>query len=206
MTGTGTGIRLTQLACVLCVLALAGLYTSDRLTWALETFPVMIAVPLLWGTYKRFPLTPMLYWIISVHALVLIAGGYWTYAHVPLGFWIEHAFGLSRNPYDKIGHFLQGVTPALLTREILLRRGYLRAKGMTAFLAICVAALVSVCYELLEWGSALSLAQGADEFLGTQGDPWDTQSDMFMALIGASVAMGLLSRWQDRQMQALGSS
>lgn len=206
MTGTRTGVRFIQLACVLGVLALAGFYTADRLTWALETFPVMIAVPLLWGTYKRFPLTPLLYWIITIHTLVLIAGGYWTYAHVPLGFWIEDAFGLSRNPYDKIGHFLQGVTPALLTREILLRRGYLRAKGMAAFLAICVAALVSVCYELLEWGSALALGQGADEFLGTQGDPWDTQSDMFMALIGASVAMGLLSRWQDRQMQALGSA
>lgn len=206
MTEPRTRLCLTQLACVLCVLGVAGVYTADRLTWALEIFPILIALPLLWASYKRFPLTPLLYWIITVHALVLIAGGYWTYAHVPLGFWIEQAFGLSRNPYDKIGHFLQGVTPALLTREILLRRGYLRARRMAAFLAISVAALVSLSYELLEWWSALALGQGADEFLGTQGDPWDTQSDMLMALIGASVAMGLLARWQDRQMQAIGSS
>lgn len=196
-------VCLVQAAAVIAALIVTGVATRDRLTWWLEVLPVVIALPLMAGSYRRFPLTALLYWVITCHALVLIVGGFWTYAHVPLGFWVQELFSLSRNPYDKLGHFMQGVTPALLAREILIRRGDLRPGKMAAFLAICVAGVFSACYELIEWGAAVALGQGADEFLGTQGDPWDTQSDMLMALIGASVAMSGLARWQDRQMQAM---
>ncbi|MEC5385250.1 DUF2238 domain-containing protein [Uliginosibacterium sp. H3] len=192
---------------IVLALVLSGLAPFDRTTWGLEVAPVIIALPLLIATRRRFPLTPLLYWAIFVHAGVLIAGGAWSYARVPLGFWIEHALSLSRNPYDKIGHFMQGLTPALLSCEVLLRGGYMRlskARRMTAFLAVCVAMAISACYELIEWGAAVALGQGADEFLGTQGDPWDTQSDMLMALLGASFAMLCLRKWHSRQMQEVG--
>jgi putative membrane protein len=144
-----------------------------------------------------------LYVLIFIHAPVLIAGGHYTYARVPLGFWIEHAFSLGRNPYDKIGHFMQGFVPFLVTREILLRKGYLTSRKMVAFLSVCVVMAISAWYELIEWWSALAMGQGADEFLGTQGDPWDTQSDMFFAFIGAMTAMILLSWLHDSQMHRL---
>ena len=120
-------ICLVQAAVVIAALIVTGVATRDRLTWLLEVLPVLIALPLMAGSYRRFPLTPLLYWVIAFHALVLIVGGFWTYAHVPLGFWVQDLFSLSRNPYDKLGHFMQGLTPALLTREILIRRGYIRA-------------------------------------------------------------------------------
>ena len=136
--------------------------------------------------------------LIFIHALVLIAGGHYTYARVPLGFWIQDTLSLARNPYDKIGHFMQGFVPFLVTREILLRNGYLTGRRMVAFLSICVVMAISAWYELIEWWSALAMGQGADEFLGTQGDPWDTQSDMLFAFIGATTAMVSLSRLHDR--------
>ena len=147
----------------------------------------------------------LLYALIALHALVLIVGGAYTYAHVPLGFWMQDWFGFHRNHYDRIGHFMQGLAPALVTREILLRNGFVAGRRMAAFLSVCVALAVSAFYELVEWWSALLLGQGADEFLGTQGDPWDTQSDMFCALIGAIVAMALFARLQDAQIRALNS-
>jgi putative membrane protein len=164
--------------------------------------PVLIAVPVLAMTRRRFPLTTLLYVLIAVHALVLILGGTYTYARVPLGFWIQDVLDLGRNPYDKIGHFMQGFVPALLAREIFLRGGYVVNRRMAAFLSVCVALAISAFYELIEWWAALALGQGAEEFLGTQGDPWDTQSDMFLALIGAMVALVTLSAVQDRQIQA----
>ena len=139
----------------------------------------------------------------AVHALVLIGGGAYTYARVPAGFWVQDLFDLGRNPYDKLGHFMQGLVPALVAREILLRRGYLASRAMAGFLALCVAMAISACYELIEWWAALIMGQGADEFLGTQGDQWDTQSDMFLALLGASFALAFLARWQDRQIKKL---
>ena len=145
----------------------------------------------------------MLYIIIAVHALVLMFGGAYTYARVPLGDWLEHWLALERNPYDRIGHLMQGVTPALLAREIFIRGGYVAGRRMTAFLCVCVAMTVSACYELIEWWAALAMGQGAEAFLGTQGDVWDTQADMFCALIGAIVALALLSRVQDAQIRAL---
>ena len=182
------------------LLALSGLHPYDRATWLLEVAPVLIVLPLLWYTRSRFPLTRLLYACIFLHAIVLMVGGAYTYARVPLGFAIQEAFDLQRNPYDKIGHFAQGFVPALAAREVLLRGGYVRGRGMLAFLVVCVVLAVSACYEFVEWGAALAMGQGADEFLGTQGDPWDTQSDMFMALIGAITALATCSRLHDRQL------
>ncbi|MDP3708196.1 MAG: DUF2238 domain-containing protein, partial [Polaromonas sp.] len=179
-----------------------GVYGAGNSGSAVNKF----AAPVLLATWRRYPLTTLLYALIALHALVLILGGAYTYARVPLGFWLQDALELGRNPYDKVGHFMQGLVPAMAAREVLLQRGYLRHRGMAAFLAVCIAMAISAVYELIECGAALALGQGADEFLGTQGDPWDTQSDMFYALIGATVAVTLLRRWQDRQMEALRGS
>ena len=188
---------------LLLIMALSAIHPYDRTTWFMEVAPIFIALPVMIATFRRFPLTTLLYVLIFIHALVLIAGGHYSYARVPLGFWIEHAFSLGRNPYDKIGHFMQGFVPFLVTREILLRGGYLTSRRMAAFLSVCVAMAISAWYELIEWWSALALGQGADEFLGTQGDPWDTQSDMFFAFIGAITALVIMSRLHDRMMDRL---
>lgn len=190
---------------LLALLALSGARPYDRVTWVLEVFPVVVAVPVLWATHGRFPLSSLLYGCIFVHAGVLMLGGAYSYARVPLGFQIEAWLGLSRNPYDKIGHFFQGFVPALVAREILLRGAWVRGRRMLAFVVICIVLAISAAYELIEWAAALALGQGADEFLGTQGDPWDTQSDMFFALLGAAAAWLLLSRLHDRQLQRLGA-
>lgn len=190
-------------AALLALLALSGLHPYDRATWALEVFPVAIALPLLWASYRRFPLSTLLYAGIFVHALVLMLGGAYTYARVPLGFEIAQLFELQRNPYDKIGHFFQGLVPALAAREILIRGGYVNGRRMLAFIVLSIVLAISACYEFIEWGVALAVGQGAVEFLGTQGDPWDTQSDMFFALIGAVAALLLLARLQDRQIARL---
>jgi len=187
----------------IALLVLSGARPYDRTTWLLEVFPVMIVLPLLWATWRRFPLTTLLYCCIFIHALVLMLGGAYTYARVPLGFQLAEWLDLSRNPYDKIGHFFQGFVPALAAREILVRGSYVRGRKMLAFIVVCIVLAVSAAYELIEWAAALALGQGADEFLGTQGDPWDTQSDMFCALVGAIAALLLLSRAHDRQIARL---
>lgn len=196
---------LLRLQCGLALVVGAALIASgiaphDRATWFLEVAPVLIAAPILYATRERFPLTPLLYLLIALHALVLIYGGTYTYARVPLGFWLQDALALARNPYDKIGHFMQGLVPAMVAREILLRGAFVRRGAMAAFLCICVALAVSAVYELIEWWAALVLGGGAVDFLGTQGDPWDTQADMFWALIGAGAALALLARRHDRQL------
>jgi len=188
---------------LLALLAWSGARPYDRATWLMEVVPVLIVVPVLLATYRRFPLTSLLYACIFAHALVLMLGGAYTYARVPLGFEIADALGLHRNPYDKIGHFFQGFVPALAAREVIVRGGHVRGRGMVAFVCVCIALAISAAYELVEWGAALALGQGADDFLGTQGDPWDTQSDMFSALIGAMVALLSLSAFHDRQMARL---
>jgi putative membrane protein len=188
---------------VLAALVASGIAPYERGTWVLEVLPVVVALPVLALTRKRFPLSTLLYILIAAHMLVLVLGGAYTYARVPLGFWLQDWMGLGRNPYDKIGHFMQGLVPALVAREVLLHAGYLSSRRMAGFLSVCVAMAISAVYELIEWWAALALGQGADEFLGTQGDIWDTQSDMFLALIGATVAVTLLARWQDRQMAEL---
>jgi putative membrane protein len=192
-------------AILLAALGFTGIRPFDRITWLMEVLPVVVALPVLWLTYRRFPLTTVLYSGIFVHAVVLIVGGAYTYARVPLGFELQDLLGLSRNPYDRIGHFLQGFVPALAAREILLRNGFIQAGRMGAFLVICVVMAVSSTYELVEWAAALVMGQGAEEFLGTQGDPWDTQSDMFCALLGAVASLLLLTRLQDRQIRRLDS-
>jgi putative membrane protein len=198
--------RLLALSAVVAVaLVVSGIAPKDRITWVMEVMPVAIAGVVIAATWKRFPLTTLLCVLIALHSLVLIVGGAYTYAHVPFGFWLQDVLHTARNPYDKIGHFMQGFVPALVAREIFVRGGYVRGRGMTAFLCICAAMTVSALYELIEWWAALAMGQGADEFLGTQGDQWDTQSDMFMALIGSCTALVLLSRLHDRQIAALSS-
>jgi putative membrane protein len=188
---------------VLAALVVSGIAPYHRGTWLLEVAPVLIAAPILVGTWRRFPLSDLLYLLIAIHALVLIAGGAYTYARVPLGYWLQDWMHLARNPYDRLGHFMQGLVPALAAREILLRGRYVSGRRMAAFLSICVAMAVSAGYELLEWAAAVALGQGADEFLGTQGDPWDTQWDMFMALVGSVVAMLGFARLHDARMRGM---
>ena len=197
--------RLPALLLVVTLIALAvsGLRPYDRVTWMMEVAPVIIALPVLIATRRNFPLTTLLYVLIFLHALVLILGGAYTYARVPLGAWIQQALDLSRNPYDKLGHFMQGFVPAMVAREILIRGNYARGRRMVAFLCVCIALAISALYELVEWWAALALGQGAEEFLGTQGDPWDTQSDMFCAGLGAVFALFTLSAVHDRQLAAL---
>jgi putative membrane protein len=204
--GSRTAFLVVALLALVGVLMVSGVQPYDRTTWALEVFPVVLALPILWATYRKYPLTTLLYVCIFLHALVLIAGGAYTYARVPLGNGLADFFNLSRNPYDKIGHFFQGLVPALIAREILIRGQYVNGKKMLAFLVVCIVMAISATYEFFEWASALALGQGADEFLGTQGDPWDTQSDMFFALIGAATAVGVFTRVQDRQITALSAS
>ena len=193
----------TATALLMAGLVASGLDPYDRLTWALEVAPVVIVLPVLWATRGRFPLTPLLYACILAHAIVLMVGGAYTYARVPLGFQIADWLGLQRNPYDRIGHFFQGFVPALAAREVLIRGQRVRGRRMLAFIVVCIVLAISASYELVEWAAALALGQGADEFLGTQGDTWDTQSDMFMALVGALSALALLSRLHDRQIEQL---
>ncbi len=182
------------------LLVVSGLRPFDRTTWVLEVFPILIAMPVLWATYRRFPLTNLLYLLIFCHAVILMVGGAYSCARVPLGFHIQDWLHLSRNPYDKIGHFFQGLVPTLMAREILVRGHHVKSGKMLGFLVLCVALAISAAYELFEWGAAIWLGQGADEFLGTQGDPWDTQSDMLFALIGSITAIVGLSRIHDAQM------
>ena len=181
----------------------SGWAPHDRITWWMEVAPCFIALVLLWRTRDSFVLTDMVYWLILIHGLILIVGGSYTYARVPLGFWMQEWFGFTRNNYDKIGHFAQGFIPAMVARELLIRKFTITRRGLVAFLSIAICLAFSAFYELIEWWSALIMGQGAEEFLGTQGDIWDTQSDMFFALIGAICALLLLSRWHDRQMAAL---
>jgi putative membrane protein len=193
-------------ALLVLLLLFSGLRPYDRATWMMEVAPIFLAAPVLIWTRRRFPLTSLLYILIFVHAVILLVGGAYTYARVPAGFWLQHLLDLSRNPYDRLGHLAQGFVPALIARELFLRRRIVTSKSWSAFLAICVAMTISAVYELVEWGAAVALGQGADQFLGTQGDPWDTQSDMGMALTGASLALLLLSRTQDRQIAAMRES
>lgn len=187
----------------LLALVVSGYEPYERGTWLLEVAPVLLAWPLLWFTRQRFPLTSLLYWAICLHGLVLILGGMYTYARVPLGFTLQDWFGFERNPYDRIGHFFQGFVPALVAREILLRGQFVRAGAMFHFVVICMVMFVSSFYELIEWWVAVWLGDGSVEFLGTQGDPWDAQADMQMALIGGICALLFMGRWHDRQLGRL---
>jgi putative membrane protein len=195
---------LILLAAAAALLVVSGIAPYDRTTWWLEIFPILLAAPLLVATAKRFPLTPLAYRLVFVHALILMLGGHYTYARVPLGFWLQDALHLARNDYDRIGHFAQGFVPAIIARELLVRRSPLRPGGWLFVLVTCVCLSVSACYEFIEWWAAVAGGSAADAFLGTQGDVWDTQWDMFMALVGAITAQLTLSRLHDRQLGRLG--
>lgn len=192
---------------LLVLLVLALLYSAinpyDGLTWWLETFPVLLGLPLVLLTAKKFPLTPLSYRLLFIHGLILIVGAHYTYARVPVGFWAQDLFDLSRNHYDRLGHLAQGFIPAILAREILIRRSALQTGKWLFFLVLCVCLAISAFYELIEWWVAIAAQQGAVEFLGTQGDVWDTQSDMMMALIGSVLAQLLLAKAHDRALKRL---
>jgi putative membrane protein len=176
---------------------------SDRLTWVMEVLPAVIAWPILFYLRPRFRFTDLAMALITLHGLILMLGGAYTYARVPMGFWLQDWLSLERNPYDRIGHLAQGFIPAIVAREVLIRVFRIEGRKLLGFLVVCICLAISAVYELIEWAAALSLGGGAEEFLGTQGDEWDTQSDMFTALVGALAAL-VLSRWHDRRMQAIG--
>jgi putative membrane protein len=191
---------LGALVVLLSLLIVSGLHPYERSTWWLEIMPILIAIPILVFTARRFELTPLVYMLIFIQSIILMVGGAYTYARVPLGFELQHWLSLSRNPYDKIGHLAQGIVPAMIAREILIRGRYVNGRAMLNFIVVCIALAISACYEFIEWFTALAMGQGADDFLGTQGDIWDTQSDMFCALLGAILALIVLSGLHDRQL------
>ena len=196
-------VALACFAATLIVLVWSGIGPKERGTWFLEVLPVLIALPLVLLTWKRFPLTTLLTVVITLHAIVLMVGGKYTYAEMPLFNWIRDEFHLSRNHYDRLGHFMQGFAPALLIRELLLRTSTLKAGNWLATVIIFCCLGVSAIYELIEWAAAVALGAGADAFLATQGDVWDTQKDMLMAGIGAAVAVLFFSRRHDRALAGL---
>lgn len=195
--------ELGLLVVFLAALLASSLHTYDLFTWFLEVLPALIGVAVLAATRYRFRFTRLVYTLILVHAVILMIGGHYTYARVPAGDWVSNAFHLGRNHYDRLGHFAQGFVPALIAREIFLRQGVVRRRGWATFLAIAVCMGISACYELFEYGVAVASGTGAADFLGGQGDPWDTQNDMLMCLIGSSVAMLSLRGLQDRAMAKL---
>ena len=177
---------------------------DTRLTWVLETFPIMLALPVLLLTYKRFPMTSLTYTLIAIHAIILMVGGHYSYAKVPLGFWMEDWFGWTRNNYDKIGHLMQGFGPAIYTREIISRTSPLRRGKWLGFISITTPLAFSALYEIFEWLASLSNPTDTEAFLGTQGYIWDTQSDMFCCLIGSIVALILLTELHNKYIKKAG--
>lgn len=198
-----TRYPLILLTLVVFALIVSAIGPYDRTTWWLEIFPVLIGAPILVATYRRFPLTSLLYTLLAIHALILVVGGHYTYARVPLGFWAQEVFGFARNHYDRLGHFAQGFIPAIFVRELLLRTSPLRPGRWLFVLVTAVCLAISACYEFIEWWTALLGGHSAEAFLGTQGDVWDTQWDMFMALIGAMTAQLVLGGVHDRALRPL---
>ena len=194
-------MRATWIVIFLAVLVWSGIGPHDYPTWWLEVSPALAGAGILWVTRERFPLTRMTYVLILVHCIILMVGGHYTYAEVPLGEWLRDAFDQTRNNYDKLGHLAQGFIPAIVAREILIRLKVVNFPGWRDFLIVCVVLAFSAFYELIEWWVALLSEEAADSFLGTQGYTWDTQSDMWFALLGAVSALVLLSKLHDRQLK-----
>jgi putative membrane protein len=194
--------RKLLLAIAILALVASGIDPKDRLTWLLEVVWVIVAIPIIALNWRRFPLTRLLCWLLVAHALVLIYGGAYTYAETPLGFWLRDMLGFARNPWDRIGHLMQGFVPAILARELLLRCTPLRRGGWLVYLVLAACLSFSALFELIEWWAALIYGADADAFLATQGDQWDTQWDMFLCLAGAIVSLLLWSRLHDRQLGA----
>lgn len=192
--------RKLLLAIAIVALAFSGIAPKDRLTWLLEVVWVIVAIPIIVLNWRRFPLTRLLCWLMVAHALVLIHGGAYTYAETPIGFWLRDTFGFERNPWDRVGHLMQGFVPAILARELFLRCTPLRRGGWLFYLVLAACLSFSAFFELIEWWAALIYGADADAFLATQGDVWDTQWDMFLCLVGATLSLVLWSRWHDRQL------
>ena len=182
------------------VLTWSAIAPKDRFTWFLEVAPALIGLIVLIFTWKSFPLTRLTYWLILIHCIILMVGGHYTYAEVPLFDWIRDALGGQRNNYDKVGHLAQGLIPAIIARELLIRLKVINGRIWTSFFAVCFVLAFSAFYELIEWWVAVASGEDATAFLGTQGYVWDTQSDMFLALIGGIIAVTLLAPWHDRQL------
>ena len=187
--------------CTLILLLVSFVLSFDRMTWVLEVFPILLGFPVLFFTYKRFPLTGLIYILLIIHFLILSVGGIYTYAKVPLGYWMQDWFGFSRNNYDKIGHFAQGFVPALLIREVLLRTSPLKQGKWLNFIIVSICLAISAFYEIIEWWVSAVQGASAEDFLGTQGDAWDAQSDMLFALIGAIVALCAFSNYHNKQLK-----
>ncbi len=203
MNPASAALPASLLLVVTVALVVSGIGPHDRLTWVLEVLPVLVAAPLLVATWRRFRLTPLVYWLIAIHSLILILGAHYTYARVPLGFWMQEAFDFQRNHYDRIGHLMQGFGPAIIIRELLIRTSPL-APGKWLFTLVLFSVLgVSATYEFTEWWAALAGGEAAGAFLGTQGDVWDTQWDMFLAGCGAIASQLLFARLHDRQIAVL---
>lgn len=196
-------LLLALLLLFLLVFLWSAINPNDRLTWLLEVLPTVIALPILWFTYQKFPLTHLLYVLVFIHAIILLIGGHYTYAEVPFFNWLRDSFDLSRNHYDRLGHFAQGFVPAIIAREILLRKQVVKRSAWLFFIVCCICLSISAFYELIEWWVAVATGIAAEAFLGTQGDIWDTQWDMFTALIGAISAQIFLNRYHDQQLSEL---
>ncbi len=198
-------MRTTWLIIFFAALIWSGINPKDQFTWLLEVLPALIGFIILAFTYNRFRLTPLTYTLILIHSIILMVGGHYTYAEVPLFDWLQDVFELERNNYDKVGHLAQGFIPAIIAREILVRKSIVSGKGWLGFIVVCICLAISAFYELIEWWVAVLSGESAEAFLGTQGYIWDTQSDMLLALIGAVIALILLSRMHDKQLAKIDS-
>jgi len=199
-------MQIVWIAIFLIVLVWSGIAPADGVTWGLEVFPAVIGGLVLWFTRDRFPLTPLLYVLILIHCIILMVGGHYTYADVPLGEWLREALDGTRNDYDKLGHFAQGFVPVMIARELVIRKQVFNSVRWRDFFIVSFCLGFSAFYELIEWWVALLSEEAADAFLGTQGYVWDTQSDMGWALLGAILALLLLSKLHDRQLSTLSAS
>ena len=194
-------MKILWLAVYFLVLIWSGINPKDYFTWLLEVFPALVGLFIMAVTYNKFRLTPLTYFLILIHSVILMVGGHYTYAEVPLFNWIRDTFNMARNNYDKIGHLAQGFIPAVIAREILLRLKIVVKKGWLSFIVICICLAISAFYELIEWWAALLSGEAAEAFLGTQGYVWDTQSDMALALLGAILSLLLLAKIHDNQIR-----
>ena len=205
VAGTSAGGRSVEFYALIGAALAATIYSAiepaDTVTWVLEAAPVIIGMPLLLATRRRFPLTPLVMWLLFAHAIVLLVGAHYTYAQVPIGFWAAELFDLARNPYDRFAHVIQGFVPAILAREILIRQSPLQPGKWLFFVVACVALAFSALYELIEFAAALVGGEEADAFLGAQGDVWDSQWDMLLALVGALLAQAILGPIHDRTIE-----
>ncbi len=193
--------RILWIGVFVLVLIWSAIDPKDQFTWLLEVLPALLGAAVLWVTRSSFPLTPLVYRLILLHCLILMVGGHYTYAEVPLFDWLRDSFGLARNNYDKVGHLAQGFVPAMIARELLIRKQVISTAGWRNFFIVCFCLAFSAFYELIEWWVALASGESAEAFLGTQGYVWDTQSDMGLALLGAILALWALSRRHDRQLK-----